>query len=215
MTIREMKTRVTLALALTCSALTGTASASFVEWSESIGGNGHYYELVTTLSSWSQATVDAESRSYLGVNGYLASITSAAENNFLINTVAPLASDGPQIQVWIGGYQPPGSPEPAGNWVWTSGEQWTYSNFAPGQPNNDGGTENYAALYVKPNIFGAIGQWADAPDGVGAYYLVEYAAPVPVPPAVWLFGSALAGFVGFGRAKSATLNAEADRPSAK
>jgi len=177
-----MKTQVSVALlASTFFVLTETATASPIQWSEVSGGNGHYYELVKSLSSWSQATSDAESRIFLGVNGYLASITSAAENKFLTDTFAPLASDGPQIQVWIGGYQPPGSPEPAGNWTWTSNEQWTYSNWSPGQPNNDAGAEHWLVLYVKPNIHGAIGEWGDAPDNAGtlAYYIVEYATPVP------------------------------------
>jgi hypothetical protein len=33
--------------------------------------------------------------------------------------------------------------------------------------------------------------------------LAGYVAPVPVPAAVWLFGSALAGVIGFGKRRKA------------
>lgn len=40
------------------------------------------------------------------------------------------------------------------------------------------------------------------PDG-GTYQIKMTSAPVPLPAAFWLFGSALIGFIGFGRRKTA------------
>jgi hypothetical protein len=41
------------------------------------------------------------------------------------------------------------------------------------------------------------GAWSDTADG----YVLNVAA-VPVPGAIWLFGSAMAGLIGFGRRKN-------------
>jgi len=48
-------------------------------WSESNGGNGHWYELVSTSVSWEEANAEAQAR-----GGYLATITSAEENAYVM-----------------------------------------------------------------------------------------------------------------------------------
>ncbi|MGD1712813.1 hypothetical protein [Dapis sp. BLCC M172] len=40
---------------------------------------GHYYEYVPGAYTWNQAKASAEARSYNGLQGYLATITSEAE----------------------------------------------------------------------------------------------------------------------------------------
>src|SRR5215469_11004382 len=55
------------------------ALANPIQWSPTIGGNGHYYELVNATGlSWGAASIAAENR-----GGYLATPTSAAENSFI------------------------------------------------------------------------------------------------------------------------------------
>lgn len=137
-------------------------------------GTGHFYELVQSAVDWSNAETDARTRSFNGVNGYLACVSSAAENDFLVSKIAPLMR-GSLFQAWVGGYQPDGSDEPAGNWTWLSGEQWNYSNWADGQPNNDwSGTEHCMVFYTKQSVFGEVGQWGDARQTEQMYYIVEY-----------------------------------------
>ena len=109
-------------------------------WSTSQGGNGHFYELLgdSTSISWTAANDAAIAR-----GGHLATISSGAENSFV-------AGLGTSNLRWIGGYQPPGSPEPGGNWSWVTGEPFTYTNWYPGEPNNGvGGFEpqNYIVLW--------------------------------------------------------------------
>ena len=89
-------------------------------------GTGHYYEAIRPgPMTWDQAKTAAESRSYLGVQGHLATITSQGENDFIKNNV-PGSAD-----CFLGGFQPAGSPEPAGGWQWVTGEPWIYTNWLP------------------------------------------------------------------------------------
>lgn len=127
------------------------------------------------------------------MNGYLAAINSAEENAFFTDTIAPLAALGPRFEIWVGGHQPAGSPEPGGGWSWLSGEPWTYSNWSAGQPNNSwGGTEYVLTFYVAPNEFGNIGEWGDAPDNITSWFVVEYAVPEPSPAILLVLAGSLA-----------------------
>jgi hypothetical protein len=114
-----------------------SAEAQWIRWDLSAGGNGHWYKAVPGTSglTWSIASQSAHDE-----GGYLATITSAEENNFVFSLV-----DFPQF--WngdngsgpaLGGLQQDGAPEPAGGWYWASGEPWTYSNWVTGQPDNNG-----------------------------------------------------------------------------
>ena len=100
-------------------------------------GVTHYYEAVYVSSgnlNWYQAAYLAQE-----AGGYLASITSEGENTFVFNLVSDekyfwfFEEDGPHhgigIGPFLGGYQPEGSPEPAGGWRWLSGEPWSYTNW--------------------------------------------------------------------------------------
>lgn len=136
--------------------------ATPVQWS----GNGHWYEAVAVGSSgitWTDAQAAAAAR-----GGYLASITSDAENQFVFNLINSDAfwhnsGGGTAVGPWIGGYQPTGSPEPAGNWQWDSGESFGYNNWAAGQPNNSGGNENY--IHFSPGSGSTrTATWNDLPN---------------------------------------------------
>ncbi|MDH5189854.1 MAG: VPLPA-CTERM sorting domain-containing protein [Gammaproteobacteria bacterium] len=67
---------------------------------------------------------------------------------------------------------------------------------------NGDGIDDYTATYVSINIFGA--EWADFQ---GIPYVEAWntqilsASPVPVPAAIWLFGSGLIGLAGLARRK--------------
>ena len=138
---------------------------------------GHYYEMISLPNpiTWSEAKVAAENSTYLGAHGYLATITSEAENTFVtgqlmgtsINTIA------------AGGYQPQGSPEPGGNWRWVTGEPWVYSNWRSGEPSNSGGVENILEVNSAACMWN--GKWNDQRDGLNSYnnYVVEYPAAPP------------------------------------
>lgn len=123
---------VTTCLATGCM-LAAPAVAQPIEWRIDEGGNGHFYEAVLVLGGimWDSARVEAESR-----GGYLATITSPAENSFVFDNVASdpalwilggFAADGP----WLGGFQDAGYPPDEG-WRWVTSETWRYT--PPGHP---------------------------------------------------------------------------------
>ncbi|MBN2217996.1 MAG: PEP-CTERM sorting domain-containing protein [Pirellulales bacterium] len=150
---------------------TGDLAAAPTYWL----ANGHYYERIDDANvTWNDAYADVASRSWLGVQGHLMTITSSAEQNFLANN-SLLPPSGKYW--WFGGYQPPSSPEPAGNWQWVTGETWSYANWASGEPNNAWSGED--RLQLRPD-----GKWNDLGQNwsqdTGGYY-VEY--PVPDYPA--------------------------------
>jgi len=129
--------------------------------------NGHFYKLVTTAMDWLSAKTYAEARTYLGVSGHLATITSLEESLFITNTFGTSING-----AWIGGYQPEGSVEPAGGWSWVTGEPFIFTNWGSGEPNNAGGSEHYIQFRSDADSEGKL--WNDLPYWYGQYFLVEY-----------------------------------------
>jgi hypothetical protein len=141
--------------------------------------NGHFYEYVSANLDWTSAKAAVASRTYLGLQGYLATITSQSENDFI---KAKLASDG-----WIGA-QASQNTLPNRTWSWANGPEsgqqfctnpsagaWSisnglYANWASGEPNAYGGNEGCGQIYV------AGGTWNDLPCTVNtqAGYVAEY-----------------------------------------
>ena len=192
-----MNSKVKTALAATALALAaGTAQAAPVQWTAGSGGNDNWYEVIFGTSSltWSSANALATSSTYLGATGYLASVTSAAEDAFL-NTLNPN-----NVRAWLGGTDA----AVEGVWEWTSGEAFTYTNWAGGEPNNLYNEDYLTGWWTGTN-------WNDLPDGTWrgyvTAYVVEYqVAVVPLPAGMPLILGALGllGLVGRRRAKKAT-----------
>lgn len=163
-------------------------------------GTGHYYDVVTdsSLPDWSEARTLAEQRSWQGMSGYLACITSAEENEFIFQLTLATSTWHTatvwEIGPWLGGYQLPGSGEPAEGWVWLSGEPWSYSAWFSGQPNNNGWMgQNEMALCYWGSAGIPAATWNDYTDsppdlsGGRVYgYVVEFGEDgTPVQRATW------------------------------
>ncbi len=76
--------RAILLLVLICGSV---SSATIVEWSTGVGGNGHLYEAVEAQLgiSWTEARDAAISK-----GGYLVTLTSQAENDFVFGLIGLL-----------------------------------------------------------------------------------------------------------------------------
>ena len=104
-----------------------------VEWKVSDGGNGHWYQWIKVPSgiTWTQARDLCLSRA-----GHLATSTSFAENTFLFNLTLPTSAWQNRFGPWLGGFQAPNFPEPAGGWQWVTGEPWSWTAWWALEPNN-------------------------------------------------------------------------------
>ena len=162
-------------------------SIPWVRWETSAGGNGHWYKAVrnTNGANWTQVNELAQAE-----GGYLATITSAAENAFvfsLINSPEFFQAIGGGSGPAIGGFQPEGSPEPDGGWTWVTGEAWGYTNWTPPtngfpqMPDNAGGYPNENRLHFFSGAQGVPAPtWNDLPDwdtNLGGYLVESDTAP--------------------------------------
>jgi hypothetical protein len=142
--------------------------------------NGHLYKFILGSITWDDALAAAQTQTAYGVSGYLATITSSAENTFVSGR---LTGDG-----WIGG----ADTAVEGAWRWMSGPEsginfWngtsggsspTYASWASGEPNQ-AGNEDCAQTYV------ASGNWNDFPCFVPiAGYVAEFGSDGNLPSVV-------------------------------
>lgn len=116
--------------------------------------NGHYYAYAPYSVSWSNANEIAQN-----LGGYLATITSAEENQFVADLIE---SDG---SAWIGLFQDPTGTEPTGGWRWVTGEPLSYTGWNGGEPNQyKGAEEDYGVLGSSTHHQSQWrGKWADIP----------------------------------------------------
>ncbi|MFK5892078.1 MAG: hypothetical protein QM504_02535 [Pseudomonadota bacterium] len=105
-------------------------------------GNGHYYDVVEDASnmSWEEAKNWASELSYTDASGqlfkgYLATITSSPEANFIASLTFT------KTTYLLGGYQTPTTDETTlaemkADWYWVTGEAWDFTDWRPSEPNN-------------------------------------------------------------------------------
>ncbi|MBQ3571949.1 MAG: InlB B-repeat-containing protein [Clostridia bacterium] len=113
--------------------------------------NGHVYQAFEGHYTWEEA------REYCAsLGGHLATVTSAEEQAVLEEFYG---------DYWLGGTDV----EEEGVWKWITGEEWNYTNWLEGEPNNSG-EEHY--LVIWPNTwndlcldsseqYGFICEWED------------------------------------------------------
>ncbi len=143
--------------------------------------NNHLYKFITGSYTWSSAKTAAEGLVAYGAAGYLATITSDAENTFVSGR---LTGDG-----WIGA----SDSGVEGTWKWVTGPEanttfWqgtgggstvggNYAHWAGSEPNQSG-EEDCAETYVSS------GTWNDFPCSASLGYVVEYGTPSVLPTVV-------------------------------
>ena len=136
------------------------------------------YELTSGDITWAQAQSEA-----VLWGGNLVTINDSAEQAWL--TVQYASVSNPFIGM--------NDLASEGDWVWSSGEPVTYTNWAPGEPNNWLGVEDIAVMN-----WGSAGSWNDLPTPTISIGIMERTAgqPVPEPATMLLIGTGLVGLVG-------------------
>lgn len=173
---------------------------------------GHYYEFVPGRFTWNEAKSGAEVRFHNGLQGYLTTITSQVEMDFIVsNLILPNFPNPPvppgawtnfDAWGWIGA----SDAEQEGIWKWVTGPEagtifWSggsavggaYSNWSLGEPNNLG-NEDYAHLDYRP----IPGTWNDWTSFASQGYYVEYGTSNPDESASVPEPSSALGLLAFG-----------------
>ena len=110
--------------------------------------NGHSYYRSTGSAIWTTAKQNC-----INMGGYLVTVTTAAENNFIFN-------------LWPSGWIGLTDEVNEGVWRWVTGETYSYTSWNPGEPNNAGNED-----YVQ---FVGGGKWNDLPNSVSLPYVIEF-----------------------------------------
>ena len=150
---------------------TGSTTARIPDGAVSGIYNGHTYAVIE------QELDPLAANDYCkNIGGYLATITSQGEQDF----VASLAARLDYSDFWIGGSDY-GS---EGNWYWLNGEPWNYTAWYPGgsagdpEPNNGlGAGEDYVFMNRERGY-----QWVDGYGGYGTasnYFICEWSSELP------------------------------------
>ena len=154
--------RLPATLVASVALLAGLAGAQPEPWVHP-DGSIHYYDAISTPSglNWNSAWDSA-----LGQGGYLATITSQAENDFVFSLIdsSPYWYKRPGTEQklagpWLGGAQDLGAQEPDSGWHWVTDESMDFLNWTPGQPD-DNGNEN--ALHFGESVGVRVPTWDDA-----------------------------------------------------
>lgn len=145
-------------------------------WTTPNGGNGHGYLLVRVAGgiTWTDANTAGTT-----AGGHLATISDAAENAFVWALSAPVATawlegtSGVAVGPWLG------ASAQGPTWTWVTGEQWSYTAWAVGQPS---GTSLTGAIESKLDLLGTAGGagsvqvagWNDSTDFAAPSYVIEF-----------------------------------------
>ncbi|MEL6816068.1 MAG: DUF4347 domain-containing protein, partial [Cyanobacteria bacterium J06598_3] len=128
-----------------------TAQITIVD-DESFTYRGNQYVVTSTAKTWAEAQAEAES-----LGGNLVTINAAAEENWLKQNF------GETENFWLGF----NDIATEGRFEWVSGEAVTYTNWAPGEPNNSGNQDS-----AQMN-FGLANQWDDLSSGAQLRGIIE------------------------------------------
>lgn len=110
------------------------------------------YEVVRADVTWKEAKKAAKER-----GGHLAVITSQEEEN----TIEALIEENDSLHtIWLGGKYK------GGTYRWITNEEFSYENWAAGEPNNETGDEFYMDMYQKDGVW----YWNDVPNEISQYY---------------------------------------------
>ncbi len=116
--------------------------------------NGHTFKYYSDTKTWANAKDACEA-----LGGHLATSTSAEKNTFLSTLTTDTA--------WLGGTDE----AEEGVWQWVTGEEWSYTNWASGEPSNYGSGK--AQHYLVTN-HSSTGLWDDAEYTTTRGYICEW-----------------------------------------
>lgn len=174
---------VVMAITLVCAA--GAQACLYTDRNE-------YIVVFRQGVSWEHAAAEVQS---WGSAYHLATITSRGEQKYLQRLLRGLRGE-----FWVGGYH-----DSANQWRWVTDEPWDYTRWAKGEPDSGSGRHGEQYLAIRSRFHGAFWEWRDEwnPKKMAGFIVEreitshDNGPVVPIPAAVWLFGSGLVGLAGF------------------
>ena len=137
--------------------LSNDTIVNLIQWDSASGGNDHWYAVIALTMQWIDHNALAPTLQQDGMNGYLATVTSPAEDDFIFSQViSGLDPNAIADEFYLGGQLVDGS------WDWLTGEQFAYQNWAPGEPSGHD-AETILAMWGDSNPLPLPGKWNDAP----------------------------------------------------
>ena len=189
---------VLLVLLIPTSNAMAVSVINLTHWAIADGGNDHWYAIIAEEHSWQQTSDLANALTIDSHSGYLATVASQAENDFMLSVVSGVFPPERPTQFWLGGRR---NPLNLTEWQWVTGETFSYTNWW----TDEGITVTSTALAMFGDVgIGTIftpGQWNDT-DGeeTGRLWgLVEWGAvaprtdPIPEPATLLLTALGMAG----------------------
>ena len=229
-----------MAMGMVATFSDGIASADHVagDGVECDASTGHCYQWVPTQTDWYVAKAAAEGMTHNGVQGHLATITSDAETDFIVDKFPTATGVDAPAGGWayFGGYRLVVDDSDLnnvawGDWKWVTGETFgSYEKFAGSEPSGkwwdgDGNRSvlgffhNQGRTATNPGVnswnpawsLGWDGFWNDASPATGYGYVVEFDAPPTPQSATFLGGVGTPGTVMAG--VEASFNGDAASPT--
>ncbi|AYN67481.1 hypothetical protein D1013_08960 [Euzebyella marina] len=156
--------------------------------------NGHFYRVTPNPSSWTDAKTLASSTSYYGREGYLVTLTDAAENTFVTRLIGQdswmgASDDHDQINQALGYNEFANTNASEGQFFWVTGPEkgtqlttanagtggneisGVYQNWRSGEPNdyNNGNPgESFG------HVYSSAGDWNDFPNTSSIFGIMEF-----------------------------------------
>ena len=160
-------------LAIAALSLAGFSAQAVSIVGPTVTYNGHQYTLLSSTDSWIDSEAFAVSQ-----GGHLVAVNDGSEMNFLNSTFGA-------NNLWLGLERTgPG----VSDFIWSNGDALTFTNWAPSEPNNAGGSENYVHTYAN------WGAWNDLSEGngyAGAKFGVLEMVDIPEPGEIALMFAGL------------------------
>jgi Ca2+-binding RTX toxin-like protein len=125
-------------------------------------GNSYAFIPSEDAITWQAAKSQAEGIVFEQVNGHLATVTSEEENGFIVSEIVPISGNHLNGSAWLGATDE----QIEGQWKWITGEEWDYTNWANGEPNDFSNSQNFLAYF--PDV------WFDA----GEQYIIKFSNQV-------------------------------------
>ena len=120
--------------------------------------NGNYYQAVEEPGlTWDEALEASQGLTYKSCKGHLATITSQNESDWIVANIPQAVTEG----YWIGGKQAVPNAGPFEDWSWVTGENWIYTNWNGGEPNDFEGIEEESLQFSPAAFGGGGGGWND------------------------------------------------------